>query len=66
MSLKAFHIIFVIVTVMLSLYVALWGFREFAQERNGLALTLAIVFLATGVAGVVYGKKVFVKLRDLP
>ena len=32
MSLRAFHIIFIIVTVVLSLYVALWGIREFAQE----------------------------------
>lgn len=66
MSLRAFHIIFVIVTVILSLYVALWGIREYSQEQNGVALTLALLFLATAVAGVVYGKKAFVKLRDLP
>lgn len=66
MSLRAFHIIFIIVTVVLSLYVALWGFREFAEERSAMGLTLAIIFLLTAVAGMVYGKKAFTKLKELP
>ncbi|HYH09277.1 MAG TPA: hypothetical protein VEK11_19680 [Thermoanaerobaculia bacterium] len=66
MSLRAFHIVFVIVTVVLSLYVALWGVREFTRERDTLALTLAILFFATAVGGVVYGKKAFAKLKELP
>ena len=64
MSLRAFHIVFIIVTVALSLYVALWGFREFARERNGGALALAIVFLIAAVALVIYGKKAFAKLKE--
>ena len=66
MSLRAFHIVFVVVTIVLSLYVALWGIREFTQEQNGGALALAILFLLTAIALMVYGKKVFVKLRELP
>ena len=66
MSLRAFHIVFIIVTVVLSLYVALWGFREFAQERNNMGLVLAILFLITAVAGMIYGKKAFAKLKELP
>ncbi|HYC91323.1 MAG TPA: hypothetical protein VEO54_19030 [Thermoanaerobaculia bacterium] len=66
MSLRAFHIVFVIVTIVLSLYVALWGIREFSQERSATALTLAILFLAMAVGLMVYGKKAFAKLRDLP
>jgi uncharacterized PurR-regulated membrane protein YhhQ (DUF165 family) len=66
MSLRAFHIVFVIVTIVLSLYVAVWGIQQFSQERSVTALTLAILFLATAVALLIYGKKVFVKLRDLP
>ena len=66
MSLRAFHIVFIIVTVVLSLYVALWGIREFAQERSNLGLGLAIVFLASAVGLMVYGKKAFAKLRELP
>jgi uncharacterized membrane protein YozB (DUF420 family) len=66
MSLRAFHIVFVVVTVILSLYVALWGIREYAQERDGSALALAVLFLATAVGLMIYGKKAYAKLRDLP
>jgi hypothetical protein len=66
MSLRAFHIVFVIVTVVLSLYVALWGIREFAQERSSLGLTAAILFMATAVGGMIYGRKAFAKLKELP
>lgn len=66
MSLRAFHIIFVIVTVVLSLYVSVWGVREFSRGQNGGSLALAIVFFLTAVGLVIYGKKVFHKLKELP
>jgi uncharacterized PurR-regulated membrane protein YhhQ (DUF165 family) len=66
MSLKAFHIVFVIVTIVLSLYVALWGIREFADQRNTGALALGMVFLAAAIGLMVYGKKVFAKLKGIP
>jgi hypothetical protein len=66
MSLRAFHIVFIILTVVLSLYVALWGIREFAQERSGMGLTLGILFLFTAVGLMIYGKKAFAKLKELP
>lgn len=66
MSLRAFHIIFVIVTVVLSVFVTLWGIREYANERDTAALALAILFLVTAVGLMIYGKKVFVKLKGLP
>ena len=66
MSLRAFHIVFVVVTVVLSLYVALWGIREFTMQSDAKALALGLVFLATAFALIVYGKKVFRKLRELP
>jgi uncharacterized membrane protein len=66
MSLRAFHIVFVVVTIVLSLYVALWGIREYTHERNTSALTLAVLFLFMAVGLTVYGKKVFRKLKELP
>jgi len=66
MSLRAFHIIFVIVTVALSLFVAIWGLRAYAANHDTGALALALVFLVAAVGLIVYGKKVFVKLRELP
>ena len=66
MSLRVFHIVFVIVTVILSLYVGLWGVREYSQARSGGALALAIIFFATAVAMIVYGRKAYGKLKELP
>lgn len=66
MSLRAFHIVFIIVTVVLSLYVALWGIREYAQEQSTMGLVLSIIFLINAGLLILYGKKTFGKLRDLP
>ena len=66
MSLRAFHIVFVLVSILLSVYVALWGIREYSQRGNGTGLGLAIVFTAAAIALVVYGRKVFRKLKELP
>jgi hypothetical protein len=66
MSLRAFHIIFVAVTIILSLYVALWGIREFSQDRNAMALTTGLLFLGMAVVLMVYGKKVVRKFKELP
>ena len=66
MSLKVFHIVFVIICVGLSLWVGVWGIRDYMIERSTGALSLAILFLASGLVLVLYGKKAFEKLRDLP
>jgi uncharacterized PurR-regulated membrane protein YhhQ (DUF165 family) len=66
MSLRIFHIVFVIVTVALSLFVTMWGFREFTLERNNCALALAVIFFLTAIALTIYGKKVYTKLKELP
>jgi hypothetical protein len=66
MSLRIFHIVFVVVTTLTSLYVAIWGLRQFAETRNTMGLILALIFIPTAIALVVYGRKVFVKLKELP
>jgi hypothetical protein len=66
MSLKAFHIVFVILTTVLSLFVALWGIREFAQQKSTSGLALGLVFLATAIALMVYGRKVWAKFKEIP
>lgn len=66
MSLRAFHIIFVIVSVALSLWVALWGVREYSQQQSTMGLTLALIFFATAAVLIYYGKKVYRKLKELP
>ena len=66
MSLKVFHIVFVIICVGLSLYVGVWGIHDYIRERSVGALSLGIVFLLSGLVLVLYGRRAFEKLRDLP
>jgi len=66
MSLKAFHIVFVVVTTVLSLFVALWGIREFAQQQSAAGLALGLVFLAMAIALMFYGRKVYAKFKEIP
>jgi hypothetical protein len=66
MSLRIFHIVFVTVSVMLALFVGIWGIRAYLATREAGWLALGIVFLASGAVLVVYGKRVFRKLKELP
>ncbi|HEY6139840.1 MAG TPA: hypothetical protein VI670_18930 [Thermoanaerobaculia bacterium] len=58
MSLRIFHIVFVMVCVALSIFVAVWGWRNHSQ-------TLAATFAALTLALIVYGVYAFRKLRNL-
>ena len=58
MSLRAFHIIFIVASVILCLYVGLWYLRQ--------NIAVGVLFFAAAVGLVVYGKKAFRKLRELP
>lgn len=66
MSLRIFHIVFVVVCVVFSLYVGVWGIQRFMADRSGSALALGILFLLTGVVLVIYGVRVFEKLKNVP
>jgi hypothetical protein len=65
MSLRIFHVIFITISIALSVFVAVWGVREFVATHNASALILAFVFLAGGVVLVMYAGKAFRKLKDL-
>ncbi len=65
MSLRIFHIVFIIAAFGLSVFVALWGFREWSATHSSAALVLALLFVACGVGLVVYGMVAVRKLRDL-
>jgi hypothetical protein len=65
MSLRVFHIVFIVAAFGLSLFVALWGFREYAATRSGSALGLAVMFALCGAALVAYGFVAVKKLREL-
>lgn len=65
MSLRIFHVIFIVVSLLLSLFSGVWGVWMFTTTRDGSSLAVGIVFLALAAALVVYGMKTFRKLKDL-
>jgi hypothetical protein len=65
MSLRIFHVVFVTICIALSLFVAVWGVREYVVSRSNGALALSGVFLLCGVILVWYANRVFKKLREL-
>ena len=65
MSLRIFHVIFITVSIALSVFVMVWGVREFLVSHSNGALLLAFVFLLFGILLVVYANRTFRKLRDL-
>jgi len=65
MSLRIFHIVFVTVSIALSVFVTIWGVREFLSSRSTGALVLAAVFLVLGITLVFYAGRVFRKLKEL-
>jgi hypothetical protein len=65
MSLRIFHIVFISVSVALTLYLTVWGVHEFMVARSSLGITMAVVGLVGGASLVWYGKRVFHKLKEL-
>lgn len=66
MSLKVFHIVFIVVCIALSLWVGVWGIRDYMTEHSSGALALAICFLAGGLVLILYGRRAFEKLKEIP
>jgi hypothetical protein len=65
MSLRIFHIVFVIVCILLCLFVGVWGIRLYLQTREATGLALGAIFLIGGCALAVYGQRVYGKLKGL-
>lgn len=65
MSLRIFHVVFITVSIALSIFVAIWGVREFMATRSLGALGLAGVFVLAGAVLVLYAGRFFRKLKDL-
>jgi len=66
MSLRVFHIVFISVSIALTLYLAVWGVREFMATRSALGISMTLFGLAGGASLVWYGTRVFHKLKELP
>ncbi len=65
MSLKAFHILFVVITTLFCVGLGLWAFRQYSLEREASILILGIGSFVFAVGLIVYGKYVLKKLRGI-
>ena len=65
MSLRIFHVVFVTVSIALSIFVAIWGVHEYIVSRSNGALALSGVFVICGAILIWYANRVFRKLKEL-
>ncbi len=67
MSLKAFHIVFIVASILLSFGVGVWGLVEYYGRHSGNNFDLVLGFgsLLGGVALICYGVSVLKKLRHI-
>jgi len=66
MSLKAFHIVFVTVSVLMAFGFAVWCFVNFAHGRQLLDLLWGALSVGAGVGLIYYGKYVLRRLKHIP
>jgi hypothetical protein len=65
LSLRSFHVFFIAVSILLSLWVGVWGIGSYRSGGDASGLAVAGLFLLVGIVLLVYGFKVRRKLRDL-
>jgi len=66
MSLKAFHIFFISVSTLFAIWFGVWGLKSYyGKSENGMLMVLAILSFVVASVLIVYGIKVFQKLKTL-
>lgn len=63
MSLKAFHIVFVALSILLAFFCGIWLLHDYASTRYSAELAEGILFLLAGLGLIWYGKSVLRKLK---
>ena len=65
MSLKAFHLVFIAMSILLAFFCGAWLLHEYAASRHAPLLVAAILLLAAGGGLIWYGKSVLRKLKHI-
>ncbi len=65
MSLKSFHLVFLVASVVLALFLAAFGFDQYRQSGSQAALLGAISSALAAVTLVIYGRYFLRKLRHI-
>lgn len=62
LSLRSFHLFFIAVSVLLAVWVGVWGVQSYLATKSGGDLALGTLFLVLGVVLLLYGRSVRRKL----
>jgi hypothetical protein len=65
MSLKAFHIFFISVSILLAIGFSAWLFRSYSGSGDIWMLVAALASLAAGCSLVLYGIRILKKLKHI-
>ncbi|MDH4070677.1 MAG: hypothetical protein OEV30_09645 [Ignavibacteria bacterium] len=65
MSLKAFHILFIALSVLLSIVLSALALYQFTLGGSGLNLVWAVTGIGSAIGLIVYGVRFLRKLRDV-
>ncbi len=65
MSLRAFHLLFIALSIVMSALVGGWGLQRWLAGGEAAGLALGAFFFLFGFALVVYGVRTFRKLKEL-
>jgi len=65
MSLRAFHIVFVTLTIFLSLFLAVWGFGFAPDDAKGMAKAMGVIGVVGLIVMPIYGVYFYRKAKKL-
>lgn len=65
MSLKAFHLVFIVASVLLAFGFAAWSLTAYSDGRRWMDLIFGVGSALTGVGLIVYGRYVLKKLKHI-
>jgi hypothetical protein len=66
MSLKAFHIAFIIISTLLAIGFGAWELKGYATSNDGLQLAAGVASFVFAVGLVIYGIRFMRKLKHVP
>jgi hypothetical protein len=62
LSLRSFHLFFIAVSVLLAVWVGVWGVQSYLATKSAGDLALGVLFFVLGFVLLVYGRNVRKKL----
>jgi multisubunit Na+/H+ antiporter MnhB subunit len=66
MSLKAFHIVFIVASILLALGFGVWEVKAWLDTRRPLDLVFGVGSLVAGIGLIFYGRYFLKKLKKVP